>query len=380
MPDRRIFRAAVLAFLLSRLIFFALLIAGSQIAFLGKVYSGSVWETRIVLDGARVRPELERTVMIGDAWWYRSIATGGYEARAIDGKPANWAFFPLFPLAVRYLAPTGSFAFDAMLLTNVAFFGALLLLGMLAVRSGLIPEDAERAIFYLAFFPTSYFFSLPLTESLFLLLSLGAFVSAKDQRWWAAGVLGGLAALTRVTGIFLFPALLLLGFERMPQRKRQLAWLALIPAGTAAFMLHLYRVTGDALAFAHVQSSWNRHLGWFWRPLAAYLANPLAISEPWNLTILGVTITVMLLAATIVLFLRRQWSFALYTGLSTLLPLTTGSLQSMARYALVVFPLFLILALAGRSHWLDRIITAVTITLYGWLIALLTLRVDFALA
>lgn len=113
---------------------------------------------------------------------------------------------------------------------------------------------------------------------------------------------------------------------------------------------------------------------------SAYLAEPQALSEPWNLTILGFTMAILLFAAGIVLLVRRQWSFAFYTLASTLLPLSTGSLQSMARYALVIFPLFLIMAMAGRSPWIDRTITALTITLYGWLIAMLTLRVDFALA
>ena len=52
----------------------------------------------------------------------------------------------------------------------------------------------------------------------------------------------------------------------------------------------------------------------------------------------------------------------------------------MARYAAVVFPLFIALALLGRRAAADRVIVAVSIALFGWLVALLTLRVDFALA
>lgn len=36
------------------------------------------------------------------------------------------------------------------------------------------------------------------------------------------------------------------------------AMLLAIPVGTGAFMLHLQRVTGDALAFVHAQSLWGR--------------------------------------------------------------------------------------------------------------------------
>jgi hypothetical protein len=105
-PNRRILRAALLAFLVSRLLVFGVIVAGSQIAFLGKVYSNSVWETRIVLQPERVRPELERIVLVGDAWWYRSIAVDGYDRARVNGRPANWAFFPLYPLLVRALPVT----------------------------------------------------------------------------------------------------------------------------------------------------------------------------------------------------------------------------------------------------------------------------------
>ena len=52
----------------------------------------------------------------------------------------------------------------------------------------------------------------------------------------------------------------------------------------------------------------------------------------------------------------------------------------MARYAVVAFPLFFWLAARGRRPVWDRVILAASITLFGWLTALLTLRVDFALA
>jgi hypothetical protein len=52
----------------------------------------------------------------------------------------------------------------------------------------------------------------------------------------------------------------------------------------------------------------------------------------------------------------------------------------MARYAAVIFPLYIALAFLGRRAWADRTIVAVSIALFGWHVALLTLRVDFALA
>jgi Gpi18-like mannosyltransferase len=381
MFDRRIARGAIVAFVASRVLTFALLIAGSQIAFLGKVYSNTIWETRVVLQSERLRPELERLVMVGDAWWYRSIALRGYDRPPVSGRTPNWAFFPLYPVVVRTLSITGSFALDGMLVSNGAFLAALLLLGTAATRFGLTTDDAERAMFYLAFFPTSYFLSLPMTESLFLALSLGSILAAREAHWPLAGILGGLAALTRFPGILLVVPLALLARERWTSNAAwRAAWIALVPAGTGAYMAYLARTTGDPLAFAHVQQHWNRAATWFWRPLAAFAAKPQAVGEPWNLLVLNFAVAVLLLAAGIILLARRQWALGAYTLASALLPLSTGSLQSIARYGLVVFPLFLVLAIAGRRSLVDRVVLATNVLILGWLIAMMTLRVDFALA
>jgi Gpi18-like mannosyltransferase len=376
MPMKRNVGAALLAFLSSRALFFALIVIGSNTAFVRKVYNDRVWETRVELQRGRAGPQLVITVMNGDAWFYRSIATSGYEQRPFGPGTANWAFFPLYPLAVRMLG--GDYAVSGMLLSNAALLAALLLLGPLTQAAGGSDDDAARAVFYAAFFPTSYFLSMPLPESLFFFLTIAAFFAAQRERWWLAGMAGALAAATRPAGVLLFPALALLAIERRTWRRA--AWLLLIPLGTAAFMLHLYRITGNAFAFAGVQERWNRHASMPWTPLVSFLRNPSVIGEPWNLIALNFIAALLILAAAIWFLARRDWPLGVYALLSLLLPLSSGSLQSMARYAAVAFPLFIALAFLGRRASIDRVIVAVSIALFGWLVALLTLRVDFALA
>ncbi len=62
---------------------------------------------------------------------------------------------------------------------------------------------AVRATLYATIFPTSFFFFAAYTESLFLLFALAAMQSAGDGQWGRAGVLGALAALTRLQGVLL---------------------------------------------------------------------------------------------------------------------------------------------------------------------------------
>ena len=92
--NRRTVRAAFLAFLLSRAAFFALVVVGSNVAFLRKVYNDRIWETTVVLQRERIVPGIIVTVMNGDAWWYRSIARNGYDRRPFAPGVSNWAFFP----------------------------------------------------------------------------------------------------------------------------------------------------------------------------------------------------------------------------------------------------------------------------------------------
>jgi Gpi18-like mannosyltransferase len=275
---------------------------------------------------------------------------------------------------------TGDFTLDGLVLSNVAFAVALLLLGMVGMRAGLTEEEAQRAIVFLAFFPTSYFCSMPLPESLFLMLSLGSVLAGYSGKWATASFLGGLAALTRLAGILLLLPLAILFFQNERTRRARILWLLLIPAGTGAFLAYLHQLTGSWRAFLVVQEGWGRSPGFFWTPLLAYLEKPAYVSEPWNLIAMNFGFALLLFVAGIALLREKRWALGAYTLVSALLPLSTGSLQSLGRYAVVAFPLVLWLATFTRRPVVDRIVFAVLITLFGWLVAMFTLRVDFALA
>jgi hypothetical protein len=75
--------------------------------------------------------------------------------------------------------------------------------------------------------------------------------------------------------------------------------------------------------------------------------------------------TALMIAVTIAGFQRLRPSFSAYMALSVLVPLCTSSLMSMPRFALVLFPMFAILALWGQRPWVHTAIVAFSLPLLG---------------
>src|SRR5215216_4126314 len=141
-----------------------------------------------------------------DAPHYLDIARMGYVSEGVESR---WiVFFPLYPWLVRAAAfVLRDELVAAFFVSGVASVAAGLLLYRLARADGEPEEVARASVFYLLVFPTAYFLHIGYNESLFLALAVGAFLSARGRNWWAAGLLGFFAALTRINGVVLLPAL-----------------------------------------------------------------------------------------------------------------------------------------------------------------------------
>ena len=166
-----------------------------------------------------------------DSVWYLRIADSGYG----DSAPRA-AFFPLYPLLVRGVATVlggshGALLVAAYLVSLAAFLGALTLLYRLTELE-LGRRLARPTLLLLAVFPAAVYFGAPYSESLFLLLAVGAFYAARTGRWAWAGACAGLASATRSAGLLLLLPLALIWWDSRPRRSRDAAWLALAPPGS----------------------------------------------------------------------------------------------------------------------------------------------------
>lgn len=381
------FRSAIFVFALTRGMILAILILVGVMSTVPAAFPDH-FDTSISLYKKSVARTLRRVVRTADVNWYLGIAEDGYEKRAFeDSVPHNWAFFPVFPVIVRLASYiTGEYALTGMFISHLCFLIGLYLLHRVALLFGFSMADADRAVFYLGVFPSSYFFSLPVSESVFFMITLSSFYFARREKWLLAGLLGALASGTRVTGVLLLPALAVLYWEMYRPissfsklRKSGLA-LLLVPAGLLGFMFYLRVITGNFMAFTGIQIAWGRRLSPFWMVLIEYLGNPAEIGAYWNFKLLNFVATVLALTCSVVLVRQKRFALALYTCISVLIATSTATLQSQARYTVVLFPVFLVLAVFGRNHWIDQTVRTISIALLGLMTALFAAHYTLALS
>jgi hypothetical protein len=198
-----------------------------------------------------------------DARWYERIAVHGYgyELETPQGQGAA-AFFPLYPLTVGLLLdvlPFGSFFWVASTVSTAATLAACTLLVLALTTSA---DHARRVLLVLLTGAGSFYFTIPYTEGLFLLLVVATLVLTRRRAYlWAAAV-AGLSAVTRVHGLALLavPAVACwLDAELDPRaRWRRLGAICLLfAAPVAAYMGMLAELQGSPHAFVERQAMWE---------------------------------------------------------------------------------------------------------------------------
>jgi hypothetical protein len=76
----------------------------------------------------------------------------------------------------------------------------------------------------------------------------------------------------------------------------------------------------------------------------------------------------------------REWALALYTFMSIVLPLSSGMLQSLDRYAMGFFPVFIALGLAVKTDRQDQTIRYIFVMLLGLMTVLFAANYTIAVS
>jgi hypothetical protein len=305
-----------------------------------------------------------------DAANYTRIAQFGYQTIY------DTAFFPLFPLLIKgiaFLFGNNGYIVIGMLLSNLALLGALFVLYQIA--SDILGEQVgRRTLLYLCIFPTAFFFFAAYNESLFLFLTVSSFLAMRRQKWWLAGILGLFAALTRSAGLLLvIPFLYELWITRdnlttsdqnvspkfLSMMLRVLP-LFLIPLGTLLYCFYCWKLFHNPLAFAAVQSHWDRHITWPWVGIWTTLRELLLI-QPFGSffevhLLLDLAATISFIVLAILGWRKLRMSYNIWIVLLLFFMLISPAiaqhdvLVSNQRFVLEMFPAFITLAALGIKY------------------------------
>ncbi|MBU1031781.1 glycosyltransferase family 39 protein [Patescibacteria group bacterium] len=288
-----------------------------------------------------------------DGEHYLSIAIFGY-------KHLEQAFFPVYPILMSFFSKPDPYdlftslvnsTLAGLIISNVSFVLALIFLWEL-IRIDFSKKIAYLTIILLLIFPTSFYFGAVYNESLFLLLSVLVFYSARKGKWFVAGVLGLIASATRVFGILLLPALLIEIWQQKADFSKAF-WVLLVPFGLGAYMWYLYLTIGDPIAFYNLQ----RLIGEQHQPGITTLPQVyfryikmMATTSIQNPIFQTVVLEFLVGLAFFLLpiygyFKKIRFSYLIYAMIGFVAPTIQGSFSSTPRYVLILFPSFLAAAI-----------------------------------
>lgn len=330
------------------------------------------------------RDELINLPARWDGGWYRHIAMDGYAFDAAIKGQQNIAFFPAYPMMMRYggvllgaRAPAdvrgsvNTVELRSRADERTAIAGWLVALGASGLalvylfrfaRETLGGEAPAGALWLISAYPFAFYFGALYTEGLFLLGSVAALYHFRRLEYAPAIAWGLLVGLTRPNGCFLSVPLGVMALQQSffprtlaaadpPARPGLAGFLpailvaAMPGVGMLIFTGWLYEFTGQAFAWMKAHAAWGRTF----QGVEVLLTERMqAISEQGlyqysrsaPLEALYVVPTIVALASTWPVARRLGLGYAVLILLTILPPLAAGGFLSMGRIISTIFPVF----------------------------------------
>lgn len=328
------------------------------------------WLSAVADDGQPMRQHL----LEWDGGWFLRVATDGYphgytygETGALEGN--GLAFFPVFPMLIRLFtvlgADSGTAAIAVAWLASAGAAVALHLLG--TTLHGRRAGWALVAICCSA--PASVVLSMAYSEGLFLAFVAGMLAAAHRQVWWAAGLIGLAASLTRPTGAAAAVALAVAAFLAFKKERswQPIAAAAVALAGVPAYLAWVGLRVGEFDAWFKIQTAgWGTSFD-FGASTVSFLGTTLSSGDGW----VPMSVALILLAAPAaagVALATRPWPpLAVYGVLAMILVYgQAGFYHSKPRLLLpVLLTLMPAVVAAARARPRVAVLSIVAWALFG---------------
>jgi hypothetical protein len=300
------------------------------------------------------------------------LAQMGYAG--VGSERADLIGFPLYPWLVWLFALIfQDYLVSAFIVSGLALIAAGLLLRKLVLTD--FPDSVARnSVWFMLIFPTAYFLHINYNEALFIALTVGCFLAARQEHWSLAGILGIFLCLTRLNGLVIIPALLMeVILQYRASRRWQWQWLWVLAPflGFGIYLLLNQYAAGDAFAFIAVgRENFHKSLSVPWDGIRV-VYNLMWFSEISHAQMGGVQEFVFIVLGAVCTvacgFLLRP-SYTVWMAGNWLLFTSSGFILSVPRYTLVMFPIFILFArLAERRFW-NSVITVWSLLLLAFFV------------
>lgn len=254
---------------------------------------------------------------------YINISQNGYS----DMSEAN--FFPLYPLSIHIVNLVINSALDSALivswtsLVGAVYFYLKVVKKLFKIKSN---HEALKAVLLFVLFPTGVFLIATYTTSLFSFLALGAIYYALEKKYLPSVLFAILANATHLTGLIVLLALILL--EQKEKVSRVITYFIVGSLGMIGYMAYLYNRYNNAFAFITAQKS---H-GWL-QVHKGYIHTIESTFDKIDI------LFIVLLILSVIYWWKRRKSFSIYSLTFLLIPVVGGQFGGFDRYALMAFPI-----------------------------------------
>ncbi len=318
-------------------------------------------------------PVTHRSVLVEiDRWdsrWFLRAAADGWPTHLpyIHGHVAGStiAFFPLFPISIRWLSDlTGLPVMASGLVVSSATGLTAMIAVWMMVRHYAGQDAADRATLLVAVFPGSFVLSLVYSEGFAITFLALGILALMRRRWVAAGLLGLLATATTPVGLAFEVSCLWCAYRAVSRDRdrRSLVAPALAPLGFVVYQIWLGVHTG-------VLDSWRltERGGWASYPSIRYpvhvmvtvIRDPIAATKTGDLLFVGTSAAVV--AAVVAVRQRMPVPILLYGLAAAGMGLVSAPIGLRPRFLFLAFPLIIAVGirLHGRAYGVLIAISAV---------------------
>ncbi len=290
-----------------------------------------------------------------DGLHYVKIAQNGY-------AQYEQAFFPLYPLLIKFVAPLFSqnHLLAGLIISNICFvIGLYFTIRVLKTHYSL--NQTKWFLLLFCTFPTAFFFHAVYTESLFFMLVTATLFFLQKKRWKLMALCAACASATRLMGIFLIIPIGIETFRTIKQYNnltiRTLLTVLSPLLGFGIYALYLWFSTGNPFYFFTSQPAFgaNRSTSPILLPQVYYRYFRIFLVSTHDLSYFVALVEFFIFTFSLLLslwwsyksYIQKQWfsfSIGLFSIINIGLPTLTGTLSSVPRYALFSWAPFLLLA------------------------------------